>query len=407
MSSERELFQAALGLAPPWQVREVRFDPEAQELHLFLDFPPGSRFPCPDCGSLAPVYDTDPERRWRHLNFFEHRTLLHARFPRTHCPQCGVHTVEAPWARPGSGFTLLFEAFILTLAKQMPIATLAACVGEHDTRLWRVLAHYVREARAAADWSGVRRVGLDETASQRGQEYVSLFVDLDARQVLTVTEGKDARTVATFAEDLAAHQGQVAAVEAVCLDLSPAFRSGVATTFPAAVPVFDRFHIVQLVNAALDQVRRAEVKEEPRLKGTRYLWLKNPAHLTAREQGQLAALQASPLQTVQAYQWKVQLQALWQQPDRDTAATHLEAWCRTVLVSELPLLAPLRKVARTLQAHAEGILNFFTQGLTNGLLEGLNSLVQAAKSKARGFRNWHYFATIIYLLGGTVDPLPT
>src|SRR5947209_8318776 len=88
MSTTATLFQTALNLAPPWQVTEVRFDPEAQELHLSLDFPPGSRFPCPDCGAPVPAYDTDPDRTWRHLNFFEHRTLLHARFPRLECPVC-------------------------------------------------------------------------------------------------------------------------------------------------------------------------------------------------------------------------------------------------------------------------------------------------------------------------------
>src|SRR5437763_12157136 len=114
--STTTLFQTALQLPEPWQVTEVRFDPEAQELHLVLDFPPGSRFPCPDCGTAVAAYDTDPDRTWRHLNFFQHRTLLHARFPRVECRTCGVKTVEAPWARPRSGFTLLSEAFALTPA---------------------------------------------------------------------------------------------------------------------------------------------------------------------------------------------------------------------------------------------------------------------------------------------------
>ena len=106
------LFRTALGLPSPWFVKQVEFRPEAKELHLHLDFEKGSRFDCPQCPTLCPAYDTE-ERVWRHLNFFEHQASLHARLPRVQCGNHGVHTIEAPWARPGSGFTLLFEAFAL------------------------------------------------------------------------------------------------------------------------------------------------------------------------------------------------------------------------------------------------------------------------------------------------------
>jgi len=407
MSATTTLFQAALGLPEPWQVTEVRFDPDTQELHLSLDFPPGRRFPCPDCGAAVPAYDTDPARTWRHLNFFEHRTLLHARFPRTQCPTCGIKTVEAPWARPGSGFTLLFEAFVLLLARQMPMAALAARVGEHDTRLWRVLTHYVETGRAAQDWSQVRHLGIDETACRSGQEFVSLCVDLDQGQVLSVAEGHDTSTVRELARDFAAHHGEPAAVEAVCIDLSRPFQRGVMRAFPEAKVVFDHFHVVQLVNVALDQIRRAESKQDPRLKGTRYLWLKNPEHLTARQQRQLAPLLETELATAQAYQWKRTLQTLWQQPDRKTAARQLDTWCRQVAASDRPHLGPLKRAAKTLAARRSGILNYFQEQLSNGFLEGLNNTLQTARRQARGFRSVHYFATMIYLLGGAVRSLPT
>jgi transposase len=138
---DTDLLQVALGLLPPWMVAGITFDAAAKRLDIHLDFPRGSRFACPDCGSAdCPAYDTE-EMTWRHLNFFQHEAYLHARVPRVRCPGCGVKRVSVPWARDGSGFTLLFEALAMTMMASMPVAAVGRLVGEHDTRLWRVLHH--------------------------------------------------------------------------------------------------------------------------------------------------------------------------------------------------------------------------------------------------------------------------
>ena len=168
-----------------------------------IDFAPGSRFACPTCGAAdCPAYDTE-RMTWRHLNFFQHKAYLNARVPRVRCDRCGVKTASVPWARPDSGFTLLFEALVMTMVSAMPVKAVARIVGEHDTRLWRVVHHYVDQARARADASGVTRLAIDETAARRGHDYVTLFVDIDQARVVFATEGKDADTVAAFADDLA------------------------------------------------------------------------------------------------------------------------------------------------------------------------------------------------------------
>ncbi|QIZ36398.1 hypothetical protein FDZ84_19135 [Saccharopolyspora sp. ASAGF58] len=145
-------------------------------------------------GSSVGVHDT-VDKTWRHLDFFQHKAFLHARVPRVRCSEHGVRLVALPWARPGSGFTMLFEALVLTFAKAMPVARVAAAVREHDTRVWRVVEHHVRTARAGEDFSSVRRVGMDETSARREQDYISLFADLDTARVLFATEGRDAATV--------------------------------------------------------------------------------------------------------------------------------------------------------------------------------------------------------------------
>jgi transposase len=385
----------------PWRVERVELDPEAGELHLYLEAAVQAAWRCRECDQGSPLYDHSEERVWRHLNFFQYQALLHARVPRVRCGQCGVHTVAVPWARPGCGFTLLFEAFTLTLAQQMPVHAVGRIMGEHDTRLWRVLQHYVETARARLDMSQVQQVGVDETASARGQEYVTVVADLDAERVLFVTEGKSAATLHAFQTDLAAHQGQAEQIETVCSDLGPAYIRGGHEEFPQALPVFDHFHVLQVVNDAVDQVRRQEVPAQPVLKGTRYLWLKNPENLTAPQQAQLEQLCTRDLATVRAYQQKLQLQPLWECADQARATRLLKEWGQAVLASEPT--RPMRQTVRTLRAHAAGILNYFEAPVTNGLLEGLNSLIQATKTKARGFRSTHYFKTIIYLLAGKLD----
>ena len=140
--NEKDLFRAALGLSSPWEVTQIEFDPNGKQLDLYLDFAKGSLFACPECGSLCPAYDTE-ERSWRHLNFFEHLCYLNARQPRVKCHEHGVLTINVPWARPRSGFTLLFEALVITFGQNgMTPSAISRIVGEHDTRLWRVLVPY-------------------------------------------------------------------------------------------------------------------------------------------------------------------------------------------------------------------------------------------------------------------------
>ena len=268
--NENELFQAALGLLPPWLVNRCTFTVESGRLDLYLDFPPGSAFPCPLCSAPSKAYDTET-LTWRHLNYFQHQTLLHARTPRVQCSRCGVHRIAVPWARPDSGFTLLFEAFVLQLVKAMPVRSAAALVGEHDTLVWRIVHHYVDAARGQTDHSAVTQVGVDETAARRGQDYVSLFVDLQQRKVLFVAPGKDAGAVSAFVTDLRAHQGDPQSITEVSADMSAAFIKGVGDHLPNASLTFDKFHVVRLVNDAVDEVRRQERKLHPELSGTRYI----------------------------------------------------------------------------------------------------------------------------------------
>ena len=397
---ENELFQAALGLMPPWLVNRCIFEQSAGRLDIHLDFPRGSLFPCPVCGIACKAYDTE-ELIWRHLNFFQHQTFLHARTPRVQCSGCGIHRVAVPWARTDSGFTLLFEALVMVLVKSTPVLAVARFVGEHDTLVWRIVNHYVDQARAQADHSSVVQVGVDETSSSRGQKYVSLFVDLQKRKVVFVTPGKDASTVAVFAEDLKAHGGDPNAVTEVSADMSKAFAKGIAASLPNARVTFDKFHVVSLVNEAVNEVRRLEQSNNPELRKSRYVFLKNPENLTESQWEKFEALDVvhSHLKTARAYEIRLAFQDLFNQPAH-LAKPFLDKWYFWATHSRIP---PIVKVAKTIRRHQDGILRWFISGINNGILEGINSLVQAAKAKARGYRSTRNFAAIIYLIAGKLD----
>lgn len=401
---DTDLFGMALGIAAPWVVTRSDFDAAARRLDIHLDFAKGSRFACPACGAAScPAYDSE-NKSWRHLNFFQHEAFLHARVPRIACEKCGVKQVAVPWARTDSGFTLLFEALIMAMVKAMPVAAVARMINEWDTRLWRVIHHYVDAARERADHCDVTRVAFDETAARRRHNYVTLFVDLLRRRVVYVADGKDAATVAAFATDLAAHGGDAAAVSEVGIDMSPAFIAGTAASLPNAAITFDKFHLVKLINEAVENVRRAEQKSRAELRNSRYLWLKNPPNLSPRQRTHLDSLAGVNLKTARAYRIRLAFQDLYLQPAAGAEA-FLKKWYWWATHSRLP---PMIEAARTIKRHWHGVLRWFDTRIANGIMEAINSLVQAAKAKARGYRSTRNLKAIIYLIAGKLDlALPT
>ncbi len=211
-----------------------------------------------------------------------------------------------PWARPGGGFTVLFEAFVMALVKEMPVKAMARLVGEQDTRLWRLLRHYVEEARARADFSGVRVVGLDEPASRRDHHYITLFADLERARLLFAPEGRDAAVLAVFREDLEAHGRRAKQLEELRMDMLPALAESYLMRW--------------------------------------YFW----------------------------------------------AAGH----------SRLPGVI---RATKPIREHGEGVIRWFRSRVSNGMLEAMNSLIQAAKARARGYRTTENFITITYLVCGKLN----
>lgn len=396
-----ELFTLALGLSEPWIVENIEFKPEEHRLDIYIGFKSGSQFKCPLCDMMKTAYDSIP-KTWRHLDFFQHEAYLHARVPRVECGEHGVHMVDVPWARKGSGFTLLFEALLMSMVKEMSVKGVARITGTTDTRIWRVLAHYVESDLEQQDLSAVTKVGFDETAARRGHSYIMVAADLESRKAIFVTEGKDASTIQSFAEHLEAHGGSIGAIKEVCCDMSPAFISGIEEHLPDAEITFDRFHIMKLLGDAVNKVRKEEARTEMGLRGTKYVWLSNPVNLSSKDLLRLKSLNGLQLKTARAWRMMRVFKGLF-----DFTATRaieeLRHWRLWAARSKLP---PIVQFARMLGQHWYGVIRGLMSGLSNGLLESLNSLIQAAKVRARGFRTLKNLKIMTYIVAGKLGQLP-
>ena len=280
------LFEAALGIRDPWEIKEIRFDYGRRRLDIILSFQRGAVFTCRECGRPLTAYDTRM-KEWRHLDFFQFETHIYAPLPRTECPNCGVKTVEVPWARPESAFTIFFEAFAIELSQQMTIKAASDRLRITDDRLWRLLKRAVTDAVSKLDLSGVRSIALDETSWQKGHKYVSFVFDYPTRRLIFGVEGKNNEVLKAFAKHLEEHGGKRENIKEVCCDMSPAFIKGIEENFPEASITFDKFHVIKAANEALEKVRRREAQTEPELKGTRWDWMKNPNTLNVSSSSQI------------------------------------------------------------------------------------------------------------------------
>ncbi|GFO74462.1 transposase, ISL3 family [Bathymodiolus platifrons methanotrophic gill symbiont] len=398
--NNESLFSMALGLQSPWKVEEIIFSNdnilEQNELHLQIGFESGARF-ADESGVLCPVHDT-VDRQWQHLSFFEHSCYLHCSVPRITTTDGKVRTVEVPWARPGSGFTLLFEAMAWALIeREMPVNRVAEMLKVNPQRIWTIFNHWIGKAKIADEVSSITQLGIDETSSKKGHKYVTLGVDLDESRVIFVTEGKGKATLHNLQEHLENKGVEKEQIEQISRDLSPSFIAGAAEAFPSAEITFDRFHVVKLINEAMNQVRISERKEHDALKGHKYTFLRNRENLTNKQEVSLAEMIDLYPTLGQAYRLKELFNDLWSMPDKVSAEAFLKQWCEEVEKSKI---SAFMKFVKTVRSHWSGIIHFVETKITNGILEGINSKVQLAKRRARGYRNINNFINMIYFLCG-------
>lgn len=399
--AESKLFEAALGVEAPWFVSGTEFDGGRRQLTIKIDFVAGSRFTHPDVPGAHPVHDTQT-KRYRHLNFFQHDCFLEVRVPRLKLPDGRVALIQPDWAGKLSGFTLLFEALVLTLCQQMPFAAVARLVGESWHRVHAICSRYVDLAVDAVDLSSVTALAIDETSYRRGHHYLTLAADANRRSVVFVTPGRGSDTLGRLAEHLEAHQASPEQIESVSIDMSPAYIRGVAEHLPEARITLDKFHVIAQASTALDRVRRQEQRADPDLKGLRWSLLKDRDRLSTAQRGDLDALiaKAATKRTARAWLYREHLREILERKQINVVSSMLRQWCTNVMRSKVE---PMKDVARMIRRHFDGIVAWTQTRQTNGFLEALNGLFQAAKRKARGYGRFETMRTVLFLIAGKLD----
>ncbi|RLD93142.1 MAG: ISL3 family transposase [Bacteroidetes bacterium] len=394
MQNSEQIFAMALGLSTPWFIREIKFDKETSRLDIYLSFTKGYKFEMDD-GKEYTAYDT-VEKSWQHLNFFQHVCYLHARVPKVKQADGKIKTQAVPWARKGSGFTLMFEAFaMLLIENEMPVNKAAKILQVYPNRLWNVFNYWISIAHQEDSIEGLDKIGFDETSVKKGHNYVTTMVDLEQRRVLFATPGKGADCIKQSVDYLEDKKVDRSSIEQVCIDMSPSFISGCSNHLSNADITFDKFHVMKEVNKAMDELRKLERIGNDMLKQHKYTFLKNKLSPKIEEERNLL-MELYP-KLGEGYRLKHLFNDFWDIEDKQEAEGYLAFWCD--LADESGIF-PFQKVVNTIKAHWSGIINYIESRINNGILEGLNSQIQLAKKRARGYRNINNFINMIYFICG-------
>lgn len=403
---DARLFELLLELKSPWFVASVQVDKAVGRVDVRLEHKPGARFACPECQQACPVHDHGAERCWRHLDTMQHQTFLHARGPRVRCAAHGVRQAQLPWAGPGARLTELFETKIVdTLGQLQNITATCRVLSVSWDQVFGVMKRAVDRGLRRRELVSLKKLGVDEKAWKKAHRYFTVLADLDRKAVVDLA--RDRKTQSLDDLYLALPEGVLGNVQAVAMDMWQAFLTSTLKHVPQAEEkiVHDRFHCVQMLLKAVDQVRAAEhrrLKKDNRndLARARYAVGKNPENLTTAQHDKLDAILAADLQTGKAWSLKENARRLWEAPDAQAARERFEHWCQEVEASGLK---PMIKVARAFKVRSKQILNWFEHLVSTGIVEALNGQIMAIKRKARGHRNFDNLRTAILFFLGKLD----
>ena len=406
---ETEFYEQILGLEQPWFVADVKLDTEAQQVDVTVKHPEGTSFPCPECGKSCAVYDHTSSRRWRHLDTMQFRTILHAQPPRVNCAEHGVKQAHLPWAEKSSRFTIFFERFAIdVLLASQTVKGAQSILRTSWDETWHILEKAVARGKARKTREPMPRIGIDEKAFRKGQNYITLIYDLDRSTVEAISDGNNTESGNACFSQLSEQQRE--SVEAIAMDMSAAFVKSAKQNIPLAETkiVHDRFHVMKLASEAVDKIRRGEHRQlkqegDDRLTGTRYLWLTSQENLTDNQKARFDLVYKQELETGKAWAYKEMLRDLWHHGDAVAATLFFHAWYRRVIHTKLN---PLKKVARTIKERLDNVVSYCTHEITNAVAEGINSKIMSIKRRVGGYRNRENFKTAIYFYCGGLNLYP-
>jgi len=400
----KQMMAGSLGLQEPWYIAGMNFDVEKLELNIHVGIRKTAKIACPKCGAETKRNGYEPnERKWRHGDVMFYPCWVHTRRPKVLCPHCGSVQVNAPFERTNSRFTLFFEGFAMMILSDMPISKTAALLRCNEKSLVKTMRYWVNKAVDNMDLKDVAMLAIDETSFKRGHKYVTVIIDAALRRVIDVEQGRDAKTVELFTDKLIAKGGNPDNITTVTSDMSKSFLSAIASNFINASNIIDKFHVKKALVEALDEVRKSEqkaVSNKLALYRGRRLFMIPQSKMTPEQLVKLLEMSKQYPMTGRAYRIVAALDDFYESCSMEEAKVNFEAlysWMRRCRLN------PMKAAAETLKRHKDKILNYFKGRFTNAICEGINSMIQATKRKARGFHTFEGFAAMIYLVAGKLQ----
>lgn len=377
------------------------------EITIELDAKKGRRLPCSVCGRRSRVKDRVRVRRWRHVSLWGIPVFLSYQPRRVRCPEHGIRVEGIPWSMGKKPISFPLITVLAFWTRLLPWDQVARLFGVSWNTVRSAVDAAVAYGREREDYRGVRLIGIDEISRKKGHIYHTQVYDLERKRLIWTGAGRDKDSLRRFFEWWG--EERTADIEGVCCDMWQSYIDVIKEYCGEAVIVFDKFHIVRHLMEAVDKVRRMEAKAladsgSEVLKGSRYIWLKNPWNLTVKQKAALTELIRMNLATVKAYFLKELFRKLWGYQRKAWAARYLKRWFWWATHSRIK---PLRDFAWMLRRHEEGILAYFDLRIDNGSVEAMNNNAKAISHRARGYRSEHTFSlALIHGLGKLELPQP-
>ena len=360
-----------------------------------------SRAICSGCGQKAPGYDRLAKRRFEFVPLWQIAVYFVYALRRVQCPRCGVKVEQVPWCDGKNQLTTTYRWFLANWAKRLSWKGVAEAFGTTWQNVFRSVKHAVSWGLKHRDLSGIQSLGVDEVLWQKGHKYLTLVYQIDegSKRLLWIGKDRTAKSFLRFFRMLGKQRS--AEVKFICSDMWKPYLKVIAKKAAGAVHVLDRFHVMQRMNKAIDEVRAGEARQmkadgfEPVLKHSRWCLLKRRENLTEKQTVKLQDLLRYNLRSVRAYLLREDFQRFWEYHAPGWAGRFLDEWCVRTMRSKIE---PLKKVALTLRRHRPLILNWFRAkgAISAGTVEGLNNKVKLTTRKSYGFRTYEAIQTSLY-----------
>jgi len=404
-----QLYQQLLALTAPWRVESVKLNVAEKEVEVRVGYAE-TLWACPQCQQRMHIHDYE-ERRWRHLDSCQFKTIIVARVPVVKCPVHGVETVAVPWAEKYGRFSRLFERLAIDVMLECSTSGACAILGLSWDEADGIKQRAVKRGLARKTPEVMKRLCVDEKGMGGGQNYLTIVAKVteDQTTVEFIEEDRERASLDAFWESLSPEQ--LAGVEAVAMDMWEPYVQSTLEHVPGAASkiVHDPFHLVKYMNEAVNDVRIAEHRKmqaggDDTLKSTRQLWLYGFENVPTKHATRFEEVRALNLQTARAWGIKEVFRSFWLCDTVKQAEKYFDKWYNWSIRSRL---GPVKKVARMCKAHLANILTYFVHRLTNGPIEGLNNKIQGLIKKAFGYRNKERFKTDIFFHLGGLDLYPS